>query len=77
MIYPGKKKPEMIQVAGKAGQVQSLMDGNERIYSTKDTKKIVEMAKACKTTKDLLALGKYVLLATKKQDAAKPQFTNK
>lgn len=74
MIYP-KRNPEMIQVAG--GKVQSLMKGQERIFSRSDTRKIIKMARTAKTNKDLIELGKFICDATKKQDSRKPEFTDK
>jgi replication-associated recombination protein RarA len=77
MIYPGKKKPDMIQVAGNGGEVQSLMEGKERIYSRSDTKRIIDLARAAKSNQDLVALGKFVFSATKKQDSRPPEFVEK
>jgi hypothetical protein len=67
MIYPKKK---MIQVAGDGTKIRAGMNGGERIYSRADTK----MAKAAKSHKDLIALGKFMISATRKQDARKPEF---
>lgn len=58
------------------GSVQAEMTGAQRIYSRKDTAQIVKMATEAKSQRDILALGKFVYDATKRQDAAEPQYTN-
>lgn len=77
MIYPTKKHPSMIQVVGNGGPVQAGLEGKERIYSREDTKKIISMARAAKSNEDLVALGRFVLSATKIQDARPPEFVEK
>lgn len=72
-IYP-KKKASMIQMSGDSGEVQSQLEGKERIYSRADTKEIITLARKAKTEDDLAKLGKLVYNATRKQDSRKPDF---
>lgn len=65
---------DMIQLSAD-GRVETKMTGTQRIYSREDTKKMIEMAKACKTQGDLFRLGLFVYQATKIQDATEPEFT--
>lgn len=65
---------EMVQLSSD-GKVETVMTGSQRIYSRPDTKKMIEMAKACKTQGDLFRLGAFVYEATKRQDAAEPEYT--
>jgi hypothetical protein len=76
-LYKPKKSGSMIQVAGNGGPVQSVMEGKERIYSQKDTRKIISMAKSAKSNNDFVELGRFVLSATKLQDARPPEFVEK
>lgn len=75
MIYP-KRKATMAQLVG-SGRMQALMEGSERIYSRKDTKNILRLARKATTNEDLYRLGKYVYDATKRQDSRPPEFADK
>jgi hypothetical protein len=76
MIYPGKKKASMVQITGDRGSVQTEMQGNERIYSQEDTKKIITLARNSKSKKDLIKLGEFICQATKRQDKKKPEYVS-
>lgn len=75
MIYP-KRKATMAQLVG-SGKIQALMEGSERIYSRKDTLKILQLARRATTNEDLYRLGKFVYDATKRQDSKPPEYTEK
>lgn len=51
------------------------LQGEERIYSIKDTGKLVRMAKKATDEKGLMELGEFIYKATKKQDEREPEFT--
>lgn len=59
------------------GKPQMKLEGNERIFSRIDTRKIVSMAKKINTDQDLIKLGDYVAKVIYKQDYInKPEFVN-
>jgi hypothetical protein len=71
-----KKKPEMVQLSGDGKTIEATMSGNQRVYSRPDTMKIIQMAKIANSPGKLLELGRFIMQATKTQDAKPPEFTN-
>ena len=70
-VYEGGGR--LVQKAN--GSEDLPLQGEERIYSIPDTKKIVEMATSAESEEDLRKLGEFVYKATKKQDEKDPEMT--
>lgn len=66
-----------MQVIGSDGKSQMELEGGERIFSRKNTKTLVRMAKRAyksKSDKDYKALGKKVFKYLDVQDSNKPEY---
>lgn len=75
-IEDDEKLPTM-KVIAPDGSVQMELDGGERIFSRKNTRTLIRMAKRAKRTKldkDYKALGKKMFEYLKQQDTRKPEF---
>lgn len=75
-IEEDEKLPAM-KVIAPDGSVQMELDGGERIFSRKNTRTLIRMAKRAKRTKldkDYKALGKKMFEYLKQQDTRKPEF---
>lgn len=71
-----KKRPKMVQLSGDGRTVEATLSGNQRVYSRPDTMKIIQMARVANSPGKLLELGRFIMQATKGQDAKPPEFTN-
>lgn len=58
----------------EGGKIESVLKGEERIYSRGDTKRLVELARKAKDKNDFFLLGKFFYDATKKQDSRPPEY---
>ena len=67
---------KLVQLEGSGEGNEVELQGEERIYSIKDTKKIVELALKAESQEELYELGEYVYKATQKQDATPPEYTD-
>lgn len=66
---------KLVQLEGEGeGGDATPLQGEERIYSIADTKKIVDLANNAESETDLVALGKFVYKATQKQDKRAPEY---
>jgi len=77
-LSPGKDLPtNKMYVYGSDGEVQAVLQGSERIFSIKNTKTLVRMAKRAYTTKkesDYKRLGKKIFEYLRKQDSNEPEY---
>ena len=70
-------EPDKLYVYGSDGNVQATLQGNERIFSRKSTKRIIELAEVAeqsKDDKDYKALGRYIFKEMDAQDARGPEY---
>ncbi|UJP63995.1 transglycosylase SLT domain-containing protein [Mongoliitalea daihaiensis] len=67
---------KLVQLEGSGEGNEVDLQGEERIYSIKDTEKIVQLAMKAESPEDLYKLGEYVYKATLKQDATPPEYTD-
>lgn len=66
-------------VYGSDGEVQAILQGSERIFSIKNTKTLIRMAKRAYTTKkesDYKRLGKKLFEYLHTQDTNEPDYVN-
>lgn len=70
-----KNRPKMVQLSGDGKTVEANMSGNQRVYSRQDTMQMIQMARAASSPGKLLELGRFIMQATKVQDAKPPEFT--
>ena len=78
-IEDNEKLPTM-KVIGSDGSVQMELNGGERIFSRKNTRTLIRMAKrakASKADKDYKALGKKMFSYIKQQDEREPEYVEK
>jgi hypothetical protein len=68
-----------LYVYGSDGSVQAELQGGERIFSRKSTKRIIVLAKkayASKEDKDYKALGRYIFKEMDAQDNREPEYVD-
>ena len=68
-----------LEIIGSDGEVQATLQGSERIFSIKNTKTLVNMAKRAyesKSDADYKALGKKVFEYMKVQDERDPEYVD-
>lgn len=77
-LSPGKDLPtNKMYVYGSDGGVQAELVGGERIFSIKNVKTLIRMAKRAYTTKkesDYKRLGKKIFEYLRKQDSNEPEY---
>lgn len=83
-IQPGNElemededKPPLMKVLLPDGSTQMELEGGERIFSRKNTRTLIRMAKRAyksKLDKDYKALGKKMFQYLKQQDQRKPEY---
>lgn len=69
-----------MKVISPNGETQMELDGGERIFSRKNTRTLIRMAKrakASKSEKDYKALGKKMFSYIEQQDGRKPEYVTK
>jgi uncharacterized membrane protein (UPF0127 family) len=76
---PGDIEPEpgKLHLLDDEGKVQMNLRGNERVFSRKDTKRIValsEAATASEDDKDYKKLGRYFVKVINRQDSQEPEY---
>lgn len=62
--------------SGKTGKPLAQTQSGARIYSIKDTKKLIRLAQKAKDRESTIALGKALLELTIAQDNRKQQYTD-
>ncbi len=78
-IEDNEELPTM-KVIGSDGSVQMELNGGERIFSRKNTRTLIRMAKRAKVSKadkDYKALGKKMFEYIKQQDEREPEYIEK
>lgn len=66
---------KLVQLEGEGeGGDSTPLQGEERIYSIADTKKIIDLANNAESESDLIKLGEFVYKATEKQDKRAPEY---
>ena len=68
-----------LYVYGSDGSIQAELQGGERIFSRKSTKRIIVLAKkayASKEDKDYKALGRYIFKEMDAQDNREPEYVD-
>jgi uncharacterized membrane protein (UPF0127 family) len=78
-IEDNEKLPTM-KVIGSNGDTQMELNGGERIFSRKNTRTLIRMAKRAKSSKadkDYKALGKKMFSYIKQQDEREPEYVEK
>lgn len=78
-IEEGEELPKM-KVIAPDGSTQMELEGGERIFSRKNTRTLIRMAKRAsksKEDKDYKALGKKVFTYLKQQDEREPEYVEK
>jgi hypothetical protein len=68
-----------LKILGSNGEVQAVLQGGERIFSIKNTKTLVAMAKRAyesKSDSDYKALGRKIFEYMKIQDERDPEYVN-
>ena len=74
------EQPEgVLEVIGSDGEVQATLQGSERIFSIKNTKTLVTMAKRAyesQSDSDYKALGKKIFEYMKVQDERDPEYVD-
>lgn len=73
MLYP-PKKATLKQLNGETGEVETTLQGGERIFSIPHTKEIVTTALKAKTPDDYKSLGARVIAILNIQDNTEPEF---
>ena len=66
-----------LQILGSDGEVQAVLQGSERIFSIKNTKTLVSMAKRAyesQSDSDYKALGRKIFEYMKVQDEREPEY---
>lgn len=78
-IEEGEELPKM-KVIAPDGSTQMELEGGERIFSRKNTRTLIRMAKRAsksKEDKDYKALGKKMFTYLKQQDEREPEYVEK
>lgn len=78
-IEEDEELPKMMVIAPD-GSTQMELEGGERIFSRKNTRTLIRMAKRANRThddKDYKALGKKMFLYLEQQDSRKPEYVEK
>ena len=71
-----KPSDKPLKVVGEDGEVQFELEGGERIFSRKSTKKMVEAAQTANDDKGLIKLAKIALDEIIRQDQRQPEYTD-
>jgi len=76
---PGDVEPEPghLHLLDEDGKVQMNLKGNERVFSRKDTTKLITLAAKAKESgdeKDFKKLGKYFVTVINRQDTQEPEY---
>lgn len=71
-----KNGGKIVQLSGDGKTIEATLKGKERIYSRRDTNRLMQLAKKAKSLDDYFILGKFLYDATKKQDSRPTEYVD-